>query len=346
MHSILFASCFFFTVKIFYSPAYILPLFLSLIYILKINSAKINKRSLIESALLLSLLLLISKENILHPAFILSLTSILLLPLVNTKKFINDTLYKLPKSYKILIYYFSLEAFFRIFFPQMFSSDPSLVNDYLSGSEENSFYAYKFGSFAFVDSNLVALCLLIILTNGINLLKLNKINKYYVLANIILILLTLSRSAYIGLALILVIFYQWDKIKFYAGPIAIFITLFFILYSDASLSTKFTIYENAISILESSSIKDFIYGKGFGWFISEYELAAHSIIVQSIIEGGIIYTLIFFYLCKKYGAFNSKKDFATFIAILIPSLSVSIYVIFPGWLISCAINRHINNLHQ
>lgn len=344
--TLIYLSCFFFTAKIMPSPAYILPIAI-IIFNYILERTKISLKYLLLSIILLFFIALTS-VNIYHPATLLAIGSLALIPYVKNQKNLQELANNSAQAYKLILIFFSFETFFRIVTPKLFSTAPELVEFYLTDADSDKFYAYKFGSFAFVDSNLSGICLIIALGLGINLLRINSISKNFLFYNTFLIILTFSRSAYIGVILLFIMAFNKNKILKFAFLFStILATVLFLTSSrDASLGTKFSIYHDFLSAINESDISSLILGKGFGWFIDYNGLAAHSIVVQSIIEGGLIFTAIFLFTCFIYGAFSSQNDFYTFLSVFIPSLSVSVYVFFPAWFITIAINSYLNNIHK
>lgn len=346
LHFLIFFSSFIFTVKIMPSPAYILPTTIILFGFLH-GTIKISLKYLILS-IFLSAAVIYTAVDLWHPATLLALGSLAIIPYIKNAVNLKRLVEKSNAAYKIILIFFSFETFFRLALPKLFASSSEIVDFYLNSSSNDAFYAYKFGSFAFIDSNLVGICLVILAGLGFNLLKVGKISGIILFINILLIILTFSRSAYIG-ATILIASTYFDKkiVKLLTLSMVISLIIFLLINSqDESLGTKFLIYEDFFEIFIKSDIYTLLNGRGFGWFIDYHGIASHSILVQSIIEGGLVFTAIFIYNCFIYGAFSSKRDFYTFISVFIPSLSVSVYVFFPAWFITTAINSYINSRHR
>lgn len=340
--TLFFFSNFFFTVKIMLSPAYILPVIIIILYYI-LNYSKIKIDHLFVS-LITFFIIAITSKNLNHPATILALISIISIPFILNPSNLDQLTKISPKAYLYVLIFFSVETLFRIISPTTFSTSYEVVNHYLKSKELDAFYAYKFGSFSFVDSNLTAICLLILLGLGLNLYKKKIVSKSILIFNIILIILTFSRSAYIGsIVLLLLTENRFKQFKLLSIPIALGGIVFFLTSSeDISLKTKFLIYYDFFELFRNYDLSTLLLGNGFGWFIDYHGRAAHSIIVQSIIEGGIIFTCILFYTFYKFGIFSDKNNFYTFISVLISSLSVSVYVFFPAWFMVIAINSNIN----
>ncbi|WP_162627179.1 O-antigen ligase family protein [Aeromonas media] len=199
----------------------------------------------------------------------------------------------------------ALDTIYRFSFPKKEYIDAILEQ----GNDNLMFYAYKH-SFIFQDSNFIGLYLLsatFLLINNRSGLS-NK--KYYVflILLVVLVLLTFSRAAIVGLVFGLIAHtYLRIKVKYiiYARSLLLLIlilTMLVLLFFtiglssnvdinaiyDGSFITKLTIVDNFITTMENKDI----YGVLFGWGLDNtsayWGIAAHNLFFTLILETGIV----------------------------------------------------------
>jgi hypothetical protein len=100
MKSLLYTSFFIFTVKLFPSPAYALPTILLFIIFTFHEKLSLNYKCLIFTTISIPLIFLTSLESLKHPAFILTISSLIYLPIIKTDYILNVIKENLPNSYK------------------------------------------------------------------------------------------------------------------------------------------------------------------------------------------------------------------------------------------------------
>ena len=336
-------SPFLYTAKIILSPAYILPLVLVVIYLFGFKP--LSWAYVIVGMLGLSLCIFHAAIHELHAAavhgMIFSLFAVVYPYFLDARNHASIT-QGAKAGYKIICIYFIIELLIRFAIPERFVPDASEFAYHLE-SENTWFYAYKYGSFAFVDSNLTGLALLMLECVGISLYSARKIKSTLLILNIFMVLMTFSRAAWIGQFVILFsfVFYRYKYFLYFsivAAPLFYFGNL--IEFDDASFLTKIALYINLIEVMVNSSSFDLVLGRGFGWFIDEFGIASHSIVIQSIVEGGLIFSLLFLLLMILSRSFATSKARIQFFAVLIPSMSVSLYVVCLAWGLS-ALYTHI-----
>ncbi|ENR5393540.1 O-antigen ligase family protein [Providencia rettgeri] len=229
--------------------------------------------------------------------------------LLNKNQLINSVkLYILSGTILILI-----DTIIRLLFPDYaFKGDLSEFNAELA---RDSFYIFKYGSIMYLDSNYVALQLLVNFVL-IFLFFNKKTRKILLCITALLILFTFSRSAYIGLLFIFFIeFYQRKRSSYKLIIITLILitTLFSISLlfnyqiqsNDISFNSKLEILDSLKNI-DSHPLLTTLFGIGFeigGYLYSFRDGAyAHAFIPLVLGEVGILglilYLLILLYLIK------------------------------------------------
>lgn len=192
----------------------------------------------------------------------------------------------------------TIEAYWRLTHPIFLLE--GAVKDYRD-MDGMLFYAYKYSSIMFMDSNFVGTYGLIAFFYYYYLRK-----KKYVKSIIPLILLfilivgTLSRSAIITTFITLfLLYFLLVKIRFYHILIMmIFVSLivFFLIptiENDGSFSTKFEILASTWEYMKHCSILDFLLGVGFANSYKYMEIGGHNLFVIQFVESGLIGTILF-----------------------------------------------------
>lgn len=192
----------------------------------------------------------------------------------------------------------TIEALWRITHPVFFLE--GALKDYRD-MEGMLFYAYKFSSIMFMDSNFVGTYALTAFFYYYYLLR-----KNYTKSKVPLILLfflivgTLSRSAIITVFVtFLFIYFLSIKIKikhillFFS--IVILVSFFLIpkIMNDPSFSTKFIILNSTWEYIQKSSLLNFLFGIGFGNSYKYMELGGHNLFITHFVESGLIGLLFF-----------------------------------------------------
>lgn len=208
----------------------------------------------------------------------------------------------------LVVIFYSLEAFIRIRNP-----DYNYQSNELSSSILDTFYIYKVNSIAFEDSNFVAMVLTCYYILGRVTSHDNDKKTYLIsISLLILIALTFSRSAYIGVIIFEAMFFYNNNKKYRLLSILaiclITITaLYFLLdkiESDGSFKSKFYILELFINYLEHATVLNLITGVGFGNTFSYLGIGPHNIYIALFIETGllglVLYLMIFIYIYIKF----------------------------------------------
>jgi hypothetical protein len=163
----------------------------------------------------------------------------------------------------------------------------------------NYFYNFKENSIIFMDSNHVAIVLLAIYFMLIYLKKEFKINLLiYIVIVFILILFTYSRASIIATISFTFIYAFIRPQKIENNKIAMIIIILLIVLSlkniitmfseDASLLSKFYIFEQIIKYTKTSNIKRLIIGVGYGNSPKFIGIGTHNLFFTYYIEGGIL----------------------------------------------------------
>lgn len=199
-----------------------------------------------------------------------------------------------------------------------------------------NFYAFKYHSFLYADSNFVALHALSILflafaLKGFTHTKINKLNMFLLS---LVVLLCFSRTAWLVLFVLFYVNFIVKKNKILNAFVLIFgLLFFFILFSgrffeealeDGSFKTKMFIFDNFIDFL-SADYQTVLLGYGSGNLIDVIGRESHNIWGLTM-EMGIIwlFSLIVAY-AYIYKCFGKKPFFLLFPVLL--SGSISLYPI-------------------
>lgn len=183
------------------------------------------------------------------------------------------------------------------------------------------FYAFKFSSIMFKDSNFVGTYGLVAFFYYYYLRK-KKYGKSMMplIILFILISLTLSRSAIITVLLTIVILYFLSiKIKLHhiiLGIVLIISVVFIALpqiETDGSFLSKFDILELTWRHLQECSFGQFLFGVGFGNTVEHIGIGAHNLLVTHLIESGIIGLL--FFLIVNFSLINKTKRYSLYLTI-------------------------------
>ena len=183
------------------------------------------------------------------------------------------------------------------------------------------FYAFKFSSIMFKDSNFVGTYGLVAFFYYYYLRKKKYVKSMMPLIILfILISLTLSRSAIITVLLTIVILYFLSiKIKLHhiiLGIVLIISVVFIALpqiETDGSFLSKFDILELTWRHLQECSLGQFLFGVGFGNTVEHIGVGAHNLLVTHLIESGIIGLL--FFLIVNFSLINKTKRYSLYLTI-------------------------------
>ena len=191
----------------------------------------------------------------------------------------------------------SVEAAWRIANPQLpHMTDFEFYMAHMDQSFfEMSFYVYKFGSFMFRDSNSVGLVVISLFFFSYYLMRFHK-QKYSIqlILLFILCLLTLSRAAIVALIFSYLLFSILSKANRYIKPFFIIITaisaivILFVILEDATLLSKFYIFNQSVQFLKTANILEILFGVGIEKSRNALGIPAHNFIITYLIETGIL----------------------------------------------------------
>lgn len=236
----------------------------------------------------------------------------------------------------------TIDTIIRFLFPDYaFKGELDEFNAELA---RDSFYIFKYGSIMYLDSNYVALHILVIMLLSESF-RSGMFRKFVFLYSIALLILTFSRSAYIGAFL----FYFSSYVYYKKLPIKIAILLFFgvaILYftyyfsynsfstNDVSLSSKFEIFKS-LALINTYELLVVLFGVGFevgGYLYSFRDGAyAHALLTLLLGEVGVIGFIIYGLILGVLITKNSREINGIILTMLICGLSLvypwdSIYI--------------------
>jgi hypothetical protein len=217
------------------------------------------------------------------------------------------------------------------------SKSPSLLEVF----SNNYFYAYKYSSIMFFDSNFTGLFALVMVVNILFYRsvfgKSNFINLF-LCANIIFVFLSFSRSAMLVLIVILVIntFFLVYKNNKYLFSVSIIFTLplfmLFLLYAvdgalnDGSFDTKVRIFYS-LATISDHDVKNILFGFGVeeGGAVYSYKEGAyaHALIPLLLGQFGLIGLIIYFYVLISMAKQGGFYGWLLFTALFISGLSLA-----------------------
>lgn len=191
----------------------------------------------------------------------------------------------------------TIECIYRIANPDYdYLADAALTRGQI---DDIAFYAYKFNSIMYLDSNFVGLQLAVLFafTCAINE-KYQRVSPWVYTSIFTLTALTLSRASLVTLALIYIAlkFRQASKlhrITIATTSIIVFGTILYIVAEDASFLSKFEILHLFKSFLDYASINELLFGVGAGQASKLLGIGAHNILVTYAVELGLIGSFLF-----------------------------------------------------
>ncbi|QLR72576.1 hypothetical protein HV337_08460 [Citrobacter freundii] len=174
--------------------------------------------------------------------------------------------------------------------------------EYLIELSRDTFYIYKYGSIMYLDSNYVALHILLIIGLLLNISC--KYKSVLLLSSIILLILTFSRSAYIGFISIVTLYYfiRVHKTTKMALVYIVIVMMIFLgiwinhstmndFITDESFSSKIIIF-SSLEKIASIDLINLLFGSGFdiGGYIFSYKDGgyAHAFIPLVLGELGVV----------------------------------------------------------
>ena len=208
----------------------------------------------------------------------------------------------------------------------------------LSGNgeaEKNLFYAFKFSSIMFQDSNFVGTYGLIAFFFYLFLWR-EKFMKSSIPLYLLgfLILLTLSRSAILTIPLTLLLLNVTKKNSSIISKVLFFfllligsVLLFQKVATDESFLSKFRIFSLAVNYLNNISYIDLINGIGFGNTVNYLGIGAHNLFLTHLLESGIIGLLLFLITNLMFISGSDRKSLYLTIPMFISGMSLSAHAL-------------------
>ncbi len=197
-------------------------------------------------------------------------------------------------------------------------------------------YQYKFGGLMYMDSNAVAIHIIIILF-FIYYLEIEQGERWTKtkLLFLILLILTFSRAGWIGglLGWVYIRFLRKQSPGFYLINSVFLLVSFFLFYkfylenrieSDLSLQSKLEIISNVYRYLSDASFQEILFGIGFSNSSERLGIYAHNFFMVFLIESGVIGLLLMIFLLIQFVLTTKRKALFIIIPFLITTLSSTI----------------------
>lgn len=222
----------------------------------------------------------------------------------------------------------SIEAFWRLTHPVFLIEGTDKDYRQLDGL---LFYAYKYSSIMFLDSNFVGTYCVVSYFYYLYLLHEKLVHsKIPILLLGVLIVFTLSRSAILTLPITHLILYitqnKGFRIVRFVFIICIFIgtlLLFSKLQTDLSFQSKFELVELAITYFKHASFFNLFFGIGFGNTVEYLGIGSHNLFLTYIIESGFFGFLFFIVINMSFIKGSNMKSLYITIPLFISGMSLS-----------------------
>jgi hypothetical protein len=161
-----------------------------------------------------------------------------------------------------------------------------------------AFYAYKFNSLMYLDSNFVGLQVAIVFAFSLALIRFDiRFPRFVYVILFVIICATLSRASVIA-ALAAVAFYVYPRLSValrVASMIVGFIgvqVVFLLVQTDGSFVTKIALLEQLGAYLNVAPTMDLLLGVGAGRAIDYLGMGAHNLVVAYIVEAGLLLSTV------------------------------------------------------
>lgn len=214
----------------------------------------------------------------------------------------------------ILIFYIA-EVALRFLYPEIRIGDAE-------------FYAYKYNSFMYGDSNFTALALLSMLWFVDYTYGQSPFKKVITSIIILLIVATFSRAVYFAVIIYYGVRFVTLKKVIILGLI-LFALVFALevpinLFNDESLNTKFEIFEGVITYISNNGLVTLLTGSGLEKFqeLEGTTYAGHSIIYFIFVSFGVVNSIL---ICLMFSTKFKKKYWTLYIPQIAASLSLLTY---------------------
>ncbi|QXM06681.1 hypothetical protein [Crassaminicella indica] len=229
-----------------------------------------------------------------------------------------------------------IECFYRLSNPN--SSYISAVK--AQGNSQYIFYAYKFNSIMYNDSNFVAIFILCVFFFTLYLNKYHNVKYRFQLASLfILCILTLGRASITSLVFCLLLFQIIDKMKKYRINyliVSMFIIMviiggivlgYFSFSQDSSFISKFQILYLAFKNVNSWGVKDLLLGVGFNNAPKILNISAHNFLLVYFFESGVIGLSLILFLIYVITIKTNYRGLYIILPFLISGMSFAPYAI-------------------
>ncbi|WP_373958833.1 hypothetical protein [Vibrio gigantis] len=293
-------STFMYTAKLMISPVYIVGLTISVICICRIIlSGTIYCANLTHTALAFLFYALFFISWMADYSALINLFLMVFIYIVVLSEGSKLTLPALIRIARIYIFFamliIALDSIVRLLNPGVPVGAEYTLEDLSSGYKW--FYAYKYNTVMFDDSNSVALILLPITLLAYQIYKdQNRIHWVFSLLGIILILSCFSRSGAISIFIGVSLFYFRKKFLLLIVPILL-MSILYVLYSllsnDGGLAARLHVVELMLSFFSNADFIRIMFGVGLGNATSVLGFTPHILIIEYLIGSGILGTLAF-----------------------------------------------------
>lgn len=330
-------SCFFYTSKIMISPIYV---FFSIFIVLLFIYISFLEQFRVDGNFVFGVVGFFYSLSIFNNVtdfgtyanLIMCMLLILSFSVLFNRIVMNDN-YLLLILIGVVFCLYIFESIYRITHPEI--NEAMLAN----ADESLMFYQYKFNSIMFFDSNFVGLSLIsfiafidIVYTN-------NKLKFFLIFFAVVLLILTLSRAAYIAVAFYFPLKYFRLKIKIAAVVFILIIGLYFFngILSDGSFLSKLKILDYFFEYLHSVDLFSFLFGSGIGSSLDVLGIGSHNLFVLMIVEYGFVFFVWFLFFVTYNIIKTSMSSFPYWCSIFICGFSLgSIYpfVFMPALLLA------------
>ncbi|WP_331968105.1 hypothetical protein [Ohtaekwangia sp.] len=209
-------------------------------------------------------------------------------------------------------------------------------------------YQYKFGGLMYVDSNAVAIHIIILLF-FIYYRELDHDERWFKtkMVLIILLILTFSRAGWAGafLGWVYIRFLRNQKIEFYLVNLVfssialIFFYKFYLeekIMSDLSFQSKLEIIGIVSKYFSTASVQELFFGIGFSNSSVRLGIYAHNFFMVYLIESGLIGLMLIIFMFIQLAAATNKKALYIIVPFLITTLSSTI-TFMPFFYVSVAL---------
>lgn len=192
----------------------------------------------------------------------------------------------------------TIECAYRLTHPDLsFLQDAS---EHREDIEDIAFYAYKFNSLMYIDSNFVGLQLAVLFAFlfGLSRQKVH-IPRSWFAYTLLLTVLTLSRASIFACVFLMC---AAAYSRFAKGPVLKFLVAmavmagalgaYYVIQDDASFATKFDILHRFVTYFGRAGLPEVLFGVGVGHAVSVIGIGAHNLAVTYTLEVGLLLAVL------------------------------------------------------